>query len=170
MSDLIIDRPGVKTMFKYGPVYCVLDGEGYAVFVIDRESGQQQMYGQITFSPYKAWEMFWQKVDQVMMERLESKFGPAVGGLWADPDEPGKYITNLRSTIINKEYRQRCADLNGRYDSPLSEEDRWKFEIDMLNKYGEHYPVPPALRWRVEAIKIQHNMAEHKKRHPQQVG
>lgn len=170
MSDLIIDRPGVKTVFKYGPVYCILDGEGYAVFTIDRESGRQEMYGQVTFSPFKAWETFWSRVDQVMQERLEMKFGPAKDGLWADPDEPGKYLTNLRSPIINKEYRQRCADLNGRYDSPLGDEARLRFDLDMLKKYGEHYPIPAALRWRAEGIKIQAGLAEYKKRHPQMVG
>lgn len=169
MSDLIIDREGVKIVFKFGNVYCVQDGHGYAVFQIDRESGRQEIYGGVTLSPHKAWKMFWDKVDSVMMERLEMRFGLSEDGLWADPDLPGKYITNLRSSIINKEYRQRCCETNGRYDSPLNEEDRIQFDVDMLKKYGNHYPLPQALRWRAEGLRIQADVKAHEKRHPQQV-
>ncbi len=169
MDEFIVDKPGVKTMFKFGNIFCILDGEGYAVFRIDRAAGRQEMYGETTLSPHRAWEQFWDAVDTEMRQRLEDRFGPSVGGLWVDPDSTGRYVTNLKSPVIHREYQQRCADLNGRFDSPLNEEDRLKFEMDMIQKYGEHYPIPPALKWKVEGIKIQYGKAEYIKRHPQQV-
>ena len=169
MGELIIDREGVRTVFKFGSVYCILDGHGYAVFDIDRQSGRQEMYGETTLSPHRAWEQFWDKVDIAMREKLENSFGPAKDGTWVDPDSTGRYIVNIKSPPMRREYHQRCSEVNGRYDLPLDEYERLRFDVDMMDKYREHYPIPPALKWKAESIRIQFNRMEYEKRHPQQV-
>lgn len=75
--------------------------------------------------------------------------------IWADPRRADRYITNLRSNVMNEEYRRRCLAENGRADSPLTETQRMRFDLDMLDKYAEHFPLPDGLYWRVYTLRIQ---------------
>lgn len=75
--------------------------------------------------------------------------------IWADPKTLGRYITDLRVDLMQQEYRQRCLKENGRADSPLTEEQRLRFELDMLAKYATRYPLPEGLAWRAYTLQIQ---------------
>ena len=167
MSNLIVDKPNVKTLFHFGQYHCIQDGESYAVFIIDRASGRQELYGQPSLTLHRAWRQFWDAVDMAMQRRIEKVEANPATGIWADPDVEGKYITNISSPIIREEYTTRYQRDNGRADLPLNEDQRLCFEVDMLNKYSPKTPVPIGLQWRVRTLLIQmQGKNEQKETHP----
>lgn len=155
MSELIVDKPNVKTLFHFGQYYCIQDGESYGVFLIDRASGRQEMYGTTCLTLHRAWRQFWDAVDGAMIRRMDKIEENPGTGIWADPDVVGKYITNISSRLGREEYENRCLKVNGRSDSPLTEEQRLAFELDMYRRYGGDGKFPPGLKWRLKMLMIQ---------------
>ena len=167
MSDLIVDKPNVKTLFHFGQYYCIQDGESYGVFLIDRASGRQELYGQPSLTLHRAWRQFWGAVDSAMIRRMDKIEENPGTGLWADPDEVGRYITCITSRVGREEYENWCLRVNGRPDSPLTEEQRIAFDLDIYRRYGGNGKFPPGLKWRLKTLMIQAGVQnEQKETHP----
>ncbi len=172
MNPIDIQRSNERTLFQFAGVVLVEDEGRYQVYTIDRESGRREPMCGSTLSIHKAWTSFISKVDMVMRKRIEARFGPfdAISP-WVDPDGPSRYIADLQSPIIRPEYEQRMIDVNGRVNTPLSELERLRFDLDMVEKYRAFYPLPEVLEWKLQSIKMQYRNAqreEDEKRLPQQ--
>lgn len=144
-----------RVVWSFGEVGCLLREGEYRTFTVDRETGERLEGFDGTCHPGEAWDWFWRSVNTRMKEKIEKRMKESRSNLWMDPEKRSPYITNIREGIMLSEYKERCFELNGRYDGILTEDQRMVFEADMLEKYGKKYPIPPELHWRAEGIKIQ---------------
>lgn len=173
MSDNIsVVRSDERILFQFAGVICAEDDGRYEVYIRDKESGRRNAVCDKTASIHRAWDSFISKVDIEMRKRIEAKFGPfGAANPWVDPDGPSHYIADLQSPTIRPEYEKRQVELNGRINTPLSELERLRFDLDMVEKFRPFYPLPEVLEWKLQGIKIRFRNAqreEDEKRLPQQ--
>ena len=62
----------------------------------------------------------------------------------------GLYLMDLQNPIIKAEYRLK----SGAYNGTMTEEERYRWELDMADKYATVTPLPEALTYRYKSLKI----------------
>ena len=70
------------------------------------------------------------------------------------------YLMDLENPIIKAEYRVRC----GAYNGTMTEAERYRWELDMADKYQTVCPMPEALIYRYRSLEILSGRTKEKAR------
>lgn len=70
------------------------------------------------------------------------------------------YLMDLENPIIKAEYRVRC----GAYNGTMTETERYRWELDMADKYQTVCPMPEALIYRYRSLEILSGRTKEKAR------
>ncbi len=70
--------------------------------------------------------------------------------VWAPESTQSLYLMNRQNPIIRKEYEKRT----GTYNGTLTEKERYRWELEMADKYMTVTPMPEHLTYRYKTLQI----------------
>ena len=152
MADSQWDNPELKHLWTFEGWFVVYQGDEYYIYERAEGDEPERLY-RTERTKRTALNTFWGLVEQRMTKRILAEAGVTdedYRTVWASEDTNSIYLMNRQNPIIRAEYVRRA----GAYNGTLTDAERYRWELEMADKYNTVTPMPEYLTYRYKALKI----------------